>query len=272
VAWDELLARHARTLWGPLAHKRGLVEQVEWYMGWIRACEVRGDPQRALTVEDLFATLLDDPGPARFLQRLVATNAPGEAVARALAKRPRPTLRTLVLGSSWTPLGDISPMWPVLEHVRDVSLSNHRGALGSVIAPQLERLAIEHGRREDGHAETIDWLAPLFEATGVPKLRVLSLTNCEYADAVCEALVRSPLGAQLEELDLREGTLTDAGVAALYAHREQLAAMKRWRFELNYLTPAATEQLAQLAGDVEVGEQRAWEEDRHAFAYDPAYE
>jgi hypothetical protein len=275
VAWDELLARHARTLWGPLAHKRGLVEQVEWYMGWIRACEVRGDPQRAIAVEDLFAALLDDPGPARFVQRLVLKHTWGdtcEPIARALASRPRSTLRTLVLGNTSRLIGDISAMWPVLEHVRDVTLTDHRGAtLGNVIAPRLERLAIEHGPREDG-LMTIDWLASVFDATGVPKLRVLSLTNCEYADAVCEALVRSPLASQLEELDLREGTLTDAGVAALYAHREQLAAVKRWRFELNYLTPAATDQLAQLAGDVEVGEQRAWEEDRHAFAYDPAYE
>jgi hypothetical protein len=275
VAWDELLAKHARTLWGPLAHKRGLVEQVEWYMGWIRACEVRGDPHRTLTIEELFAVLLDDPGPARFVQRLVVMHTSGEpcaTVARALAKRPRPTLRTLVLGDARTPLGDVSTMWSVLDHVREVSLTNHHGAvLGDVIAPRLERLAIEHGPPEN-QPPSIDWLASVFAATGLPKLRVLSLTNCEYADAVCEALVRSPLATQLEELDLREGTLTDAGVAALYAHREKLANIKRWRFELNYLSFAATDQLAALAGEVDVGDQRPWEGHRHAFAYDPAYE
>jgi hypothetical protein len=53
-------------------------------------------------------------------------------------------------------------------------------------------------------------------------VRRLALRNCEFADELAAALPRSPLLAQLAQLDLSMGTLSDDGAAALAAHADAL--------------------------------------------------
>jgi hypothetical protein len=188
-------------------------------------------------------------------------------VAHVLAKRPRPTLRTLTLGQTYSPLGDVSAMWPALAYLREVNLAGTSATLGDVRAPALEHFRFEFGPVEDG-VQDLDFLASLWSGNGVPNLRVLALASCDRTDALCEALVAAPLANQLVEIDLSDGTMSDAGAAVLCAHRDRFPHVQRWRFDHNYLTASACSELATLGSEVTFDEQRVADGDRHASAYE----
>jgi hypothetical protein len=261
AAWTKHYAEHKRALWGELA---GMIDRiiydVDWYMGFVRACRVPrySNPGSAVVVH----ALLDDPGPGRFIQRLAVEND-GSDVARVLAQRPRPTLRTLELGGA---AHDVSPIWRQLAYLRELRITGSNITLGEIRAPHLERFAIELGTIDEGELQDVGFLAPLWRGEGLPNLRTLALTNCEHTDALCAALVASPLAAQLVEIDLREGTMTDAGAALLLAHR--FPKLERATFDLNYLTVDVCAQLATLAAVVSTDAQRVDDGNRHSAGFE----
>ncbi len=53
----------------------------------------------------------------------------------------------------------------------------------------------------------------------------LGLKNTSMSDAICAALPRSPLAAQLVELDLSLGTLTAAGARSLIANKRAFGGL-----------------------------------------------
>jgi hypothetical protein len=266
AAWTKLYTEHKRQLWGELAGQIDrILYDVDWYMGFVRACHV--PRYHGPTCAEIVAALLDDPGPGRFIQRL-AVDSEATDIARVLAKRPRPTLRMLEL--AWSEAAsDVSPIWPALVHLRELRLSGKNVTLGEIHAPALERFALEFGTLDEAtEHQDIGQLAPLWRGDGVPNLCALALTNCEHTDALCQALVESPIAARLVELDLREGTMSEAGAAILHAHRDRLPNLKTVNVDANYLTDAACEQIAALAPEVSHDGQRVDDGDRHAATFE----
>lgn len=260
AAWTQWMAHHARALWGKLGGADRYLRDIDWYMGFIRACTVNADYR--VDGEALVSTLLDEPGPARFVQRLALAGS--FELAKIVARRPRPTLRTLALGHPGTNQGDISMLWPAIPKLRELRLEGSTATVGDPQAPMLERFAFDFGHESE---QPIEPLAPLWSGTGLPRLRAIAFTNSRHTDALCAALVDSPLAAQLEVVDFGEGTMTAEGAALLIARRDRFPRMKRWEFELNYLTEEACAQLrAALPGELVLDDQR--EDDGHRHGAD----
>jgi hypothetical protein len=247
-AWTRWMVEHARALWGEHGITQHCLRDVDWYMGFIRACTVTEDYR--VDMPALVATVLDDPGPGRFVQRLAITGS--FELATVVARRPRPTLRELALGHPGGPGGDLSGLWPAVTELRTLELEGSGAILGALHAPRLEHFAFDFS----SDAVDVAFLAPLWAGEGVPALRELALTNCSQTDALCDALVQSPIARQLRAIDFSYGTMTAAGAAILVEHRDKLAGVERWNFELNYLTPAACEALRVLSGAQQLGDQR----------------
>lgn len=234
AAWTAWMAAHPRALWGAHGHASVYIKDIDWYMGFIRACKVRADYR--VDNAALLHALLDEPGPGRFVQRLEVDGA--FELLGGLARRPRPTLRTLVADAPREASDGLAAWLPAVGALHTLHLDFPQGA------------------------DDITFLAPLWRGEGMPALRELALTNCERADELCEALVRSPLAAQLRAVDFSYGTMTAVGAAILVEHRDKLANVERWDFELNYLPPDACTQLRSLSG-TQLGDQREDEGHRH---------
>jgi uncharacterized protein (TIGR02996 family) len=277
------LADHAQALLGPLAAHEHVLADVDWYMGFIRRCRITSRTPLGWTSVDLGQVtrwLLDRPGCGRFLQELVVgierrNETAYEAVCRAIALRPRPTLRSLRFGdyaseNAAGATGDASAIWPAVPNLRAFSGRAARLTLASpeqpMHAPWLERLAVWADREaiaaiaaaelpelrelELGFAwdadVTPDDVEPLLASTGMPKLRALALHGWGQADAACERIVRSPLMATVRELDLGFGGLTFVGAQVLRESRELLASVRIVTEGID--DPVARTILAELAG------------------------
>lgn len=96
----------------------------------------------------------------------------------------------------------------------------------------------------------------------------LGLTNAEFTDAICKALPSAKVLPQLEELDLKMGTMSDDGAAILREHAAAFKHLKHLNVDDNYLTDAGLKLLKGLCKEVETGEQREDEgpEERYASA------
>lgn len=178
-----------------------------------------------------------------------------EAIVGAREKLPR--LSALFVGDmtseeneiSWIPQADLSPLltaYPELEHFgvrgsQQLSLGNPKLARlksltiesGGLPAPILEEVstaelpALEHlelylGAANYGANSTVADLEPILYhgPEKWPKLTYLGLRDCEYGDALAEALVAEggvPVLRHIHTLDLSLGTIGDDGVRALVA-------------------------------------------------------
>jgi hypothetical protein len=93
-----------------------------------------------------------------------------------------------------------------------------------------------------------DRLADLFKAVRLPQLRRLDL--CYLAsDRLCARLVQSPLFAQLDELHLLRGTMSDDGAVALARNRRS-EKLKRLTAHENVLSAAGIKTLENVAEKV----------------------
>ncbi|MGB8701257.1 MAG: STM4015 family protein [Thermosynechococcaceae cyanobacterium] len=107
-------------------------------------------------------------------------------------------------------------------------------------------------------------LPPLLEDLVFPTLTYLGLRNSQFADEIVEMLVRSPLLANLQVLDLSLGTLSDAGAAQLL-DCPAIRNLAILNVSESYLSDAMIDQLRSL--DIEViAEGQRQEEDEE----DPA--
>jgi predicted DNA-binding WGR domain protein len=177
-----------------------------------------------------------------------------EPVVEALvAARDRlPNLQALFLGDityeeceiSWIRQSDVSPLlaaYPRLEHFRVrggtglslgrlkhkhlKSLVVESGGLpaavvrevGAAQLPELEHLELWLGEEHYGGDATADDLKPILAGKHFPKLRYLGLRDSHIADAVAQAVARSPILERVRVLDLSLGNLSDAGAEALAA-------------------------------------------------------
>jgi predicted DNA-binding WGR domain protein len=121
------------------------------------------------------------------------------------------------------------------------------GVISQVLAcdfPQLEYLELWLGTEDYGGSVSIEQLQPLFSGALFPKLTYLGLRNSDLADAICRAVVNSPLMERLEVLDLSLGTLSDEGGAALLALTGK--ALRKINLHHHYMTPEMVRKLRAL--------------------------
>jgi uncharacterized protein (TIGR02996 family) len=246
-------------------------------------------------VADVLRVLIAHPS-ARYLEALAigingsSTDDTLEAVIDVLAEEPPPHLRELLLGDhtqdqveiSWYIIGNIERLWPALPGLR--KLVTHGGGLevGTIDAPALEHLEIKTGGlaaataraiaaarcprlrsldvwygdpNYDGDATIAD-VRPLLERTDLPKLVHLGLMNAAFSDEICRTLAGTPLAAQIRELDLSLGTLSDDGAAALVAAAGSLPRLKKLDVTNNFLSEAAVSALRAAFPAVVADDQR----------------
>jgi uncharacterized protein (TIGR02996 family) len=242
-------------------------------------------------LEDLTA-LLELPV-ARFLRSLEIGPLPAsdtmafESMVERLAELAKPqTLQTVyvgnighwdISGTSAGPFDRLLDAYPRLRsltvHAGDISLGQLEHAelrtlavqsgglasetlreLGEARLPKLERLEVWLGTPNYGGTYEVADLRPLLASQGFPALRHLGLMNAVFTDDIVAALAPSRLLPQLETLDLRMGTLTDAGVAAMTAARDRFAHLQLLELDDNALTDASRPLVSGLAKQVNFGD------------------
>jgi hypothetical protein len=202
----------------------------------------------------------------------------GEIVSSIVREQP-PHLTELHLGAfdpdgcdiSSYAVGDISTIWQGLPTLRTMRVTGGSFELGTIAAPQLERLelctggltatnvqsiataewpSLQHldvyfgGQNYGGDTEIAD-VATLLQ-NDYPALRHLGVKNCPFADEAVGLLVESKLVAQLESLDLSLGCLGDAGAELLLANKTKLGKLARLDVSASYLGPQMMRALGQL--------------------------
>ena len=198
---------------------------------------------------------------------------------------------------SWSSLGDASGLWqavPRLESLRiqtglgGSSCSNAQEVIGTFDLPRLKRLEVVtggmaascarsfasgqlpaaesielwFGSDNYGGDTTVNDLAPLLAATNVPKLTQLGLMNAEFTDELVRELAGSRVLAQLTELNLSHGTMTDEGTAVIAAHADAFRHLKKLVLDNNYVSSDGLAALRNVCPVVS-SEQRD-DEDRYA--------
>ncbi|MFW6691638.1 STM4015 family protein [Streptomyces sp. MAR4 CNX-425] len=180
---------------------------------------------------------------------------------------------------SWIEQSDVTPVlraYPALEEfavrggtdlsleaVRHDALKSLRfeagGLPGGVVRavaaaelPALEELTLWLGVGEYGGDATVADLAPLLAGGRLPALRRLAVCNSEIEDEIAVAVAAAPVVAQLEELDLSMGVLTDTGAEALLTG-QPLTHLRRLRLAHHYLTTAMMRRLTAALEPAGVG-------------------
>lgn len=124
-----------------------------------------------------------------------------------------PNLESLVLRSGSMKIGKID--LPKLRELEILTGGLDKASLANICNakwPHLEKLHVQTG--DDGNIRLKD-LQPIFDGKAFPKVKHLGLGNSPFADDICKELAKSKIAAQLETLDLSQGTLGDQGAAAL---------------------------------------------------------
>jgi hypothetical protein len=134
-------------------------------------------------------------------------------------------------------------------------------AICSANWPELSRLVIWFGDEAYGAEGSIEDVEPLLAGDRLHGVLELGLMNCEFTDAICHALVRSPLACQLTALDLSLGTMSDEGARALAEDAAALPALERLNVVENYLTDAGVRTLQGHGWDVTADRQDLPDED-----------
>jgi uncharacterized protein (TIGR02996 family) len=314
AAHAEHLAAHADRLLGPLATCSDLFE-AEWHLGFVRKARLRYTSERfngelpSVDLEAVLGWLLDEPGPGRFLQDLTVGLVRHDdnvyaGVAGVIARRPRPALRRLFLGAfdrdecelNWTSTGDLSPLWPAVAELRELTLRAGSMQLGPIHLPKLEKLATITGGLDEislGHIAAASWpalralslhvgrgregaateahvLAPLLTGERVPRLAELGIVNCELADELLASLALSPLLPRLTSLDVSMSTMSLAGVETIERNAPAFAHLAL-NVDDNYLPREAEPRLRACVARLSFGTQRddgGDPEERYAAFYE----
>ncbi len=200
------------------------------------------------------------PSPLRGLSFVAASgNAPENApakVSRDLAPWLEAMPRLLDLEVRWLKLPNGSSP---LRHDRlrclrwsSVTMSAEEvRAITTGGLPALERLELNTGEHYFSDAEpawSIEDLEPVLGGGGFEALAHLAVNGTEL-DPVATAIAASPLAARLESLDLRWGTLGDAGAAALAGAASGFERLAKLEVGDNRIGPAGVEALREAFGE-----------------------
>ena len=294
AAQRALFRRHGDTLLDGLHEyltgrgRSGPLFRLSWEFGFIWTANVA---TAGHTIDEFAAglrALLAHPS-ARFLHVLAVGAPPGNdwrRVVSILTEGGERPLRILFLGDSsaatpdprpaFSPLGDLSALWPALPHLRCLELRGGAMTLGRLELPALRELVIETSalQRETvrslcstrwEHLEKLElWfgdrrctatladLELLFDGTLFPSLRHLGLRNCAFVDRVCHALAGAKITPQLQVLDLSLGALTELGANALLGARAALSNLAVLDLHHHYVAEEAAKELPELARFVDL--------------------
>ena len=108
--------------------------------------------------------------------------------------------------------------------------------------PELQHLELWLGVTDYGWDGGVEDLQPILAGKHFPKLAYLGLRNSEIVDDIAPVVVNAPVLAQLEVLDLSNGTLTDVGGKALLNLPAGLK-LKQLNLTHHYMTPAMVKRL-----------------------------
>ena len=270
------------------------VLQLEWQLGFIKRAHIGWETYRGATRDEAvghFVQFLALPS-TRFLQELVVGPVPASDFmsfgpwVKALAEAARPqTLRSLTIGdighwdisgTSAGPFEAIMQAFPRLRrltvHAGDISLGKmdhdelrelavETGGIGNAIVdvalaklPKLERLEVWLGTPNYGGSIDVDELTPIFDGANLPSVVHLGLKNAVYTDDIVRRLIESKILPRLKTLDLRMGTLSDAGVRDMANARAAFAHLDELWLDDNALTDASRPLVAGLAKVVHFGD------------------
>ncbi len=280
----------------------------KWRHGFIHAARLshdnNSDEDWQGEMSEVLERLLAHPS-GRFLAELTlmyngdaTSDSNLQSILDVLTKRPRPTLRKLVIGDnvdqiSWYEVGNLGKIWKALPNlttfeveagvftlgtIEAASLSRaifKTGGLGKasakaiakIVAPKLEHLEVYFGDDNYGGDSTAKDIAPLLARTDLPKLTHLGLQNAVFADELCKMLPSSKLLPQLATLSLSMGTLSDAGAQTLAANAEAFAHLEVLDLGENYLSKDGQKLVKKLAKTVIVKEQKEIDEDDPEWRY-----
>jgi uncharacterized protein (TIGR02996 family) len=288
-----LLDANGATWLGELAKLGPKDLAVAWRWGFIDAVRIGPPTDKYETSEidfpDAIAKLMQLPG-IGFLRGLVIgakdfddypTSWSDCIEALADAGVPR-SLRSLAFsrGQYWdissTELGDLSPLYPQLQHLRELSIELGAMSFGAMDLPSLQKLEIVTGGLTGENVASIGkarWpaletlslcigetgndygctvelsdLGPLLSSDHLPRLRHLSLSNSSLADELAAALTRSPLLPRLQTLGLDLGTMSDAGARTIIEHWQSFSHLESLDLSHGYFTGEIVDQLKKLKG------------------------
>ena len=255
----------------------------EWRRGFIHRAWVSVGWDLGRDLPELLAPLLDSPAARflRELQIGLAEgediNRYDELARFFRSRPPLPSIEQLFVGAfaypsqteiSWTEVGDISGLPACFPRLRAYGVRGSLVELGALEHEHIERLVLESGGLnldavqsvmgaklpklrelelwlgDEGYGAeaNIRDLEPLF-AGRFEGLEVLGLRNCEFSDAIVEALIHSPLLPRLRTLDLSMGTLRTPGALLLVEHSARFAHLERLNLDENFLLPEQIELL-----------------------------
>lgn len=192
---------------------------------------------------------------------------------------------------SWRRVGDIRGLWKAAPRLKELRMQGASGSdggtpikMGTIDAPNLEtfvfesggldasvpkdlgaaklprltRLELMFGRENYGCTSTVTSLSGILSGKGLPQLKALGLKNSEWETELIDAIAKSDLLPQLEELDLSMGVLFRDGPAALIKHKAKFAHLKKLILADNYLEEQE-DALEKAFPNLELGEQRELE-------------
>ena len=245
-----------------------------------------GGEKESIDPDEALEWMLEHPS-CRFIRELtVGINSfmdnGYDGTAKVLAGLKLPTLEKLVLGDfiseetelNWSDMGNVEPMYKAMPNLESLVLRSGSMKLGKIDLPKLKELEILTGglrkselasifaaklphleklhvqTGDDGNIKLKD-LQPFFDGKLFPKIKHLGLGNSPFADDICKELARSRIAAQLETLDISQGTLGDQGAAALAEGK--WPKLKSINVNESWLSKKGIASLKSIAKDVETG-------------------
>jgi len=270
-----------------------------WRRGFIDHAHLSNDDYNAKgvpSVAEILGLVFAHPSGRRLTRLVIGINGdydPLDNVIDAIAAGAPPSLSSLFLGDyveeqrmiSSYEIGNLAPLWRVaslrelvvhgafelgaFDHPQLETAKFETGALSPAGAqaiataklPRLRHLDIWYGDPNYGGDATIADVRPLLARTDLPELAHLGLMDAAFADEICRELVGSPLAAQLRELDLSLGTMSDAGAEALVANASAFPNLVTLDVSSNYLGNDTIASLARTFPKVIAGDHKDGDED-----------
>lgn len=126
--------------------------------------------------------------------------------------------------------------------------------------PNLEYLQLYLGVEDYGFDGSIVDLHPFMLNNPFPKLKHLGLLDSEIADEIAMVMANAPVVAQLESLDLSQGTLSDEGAQYLLAS-DSIKNLKKLDLHYHYMSNDMMKKFKALPLIVDVSDQQDIEDD-----------
>jgi uncharacterized protein (TIGR02996 family) len=286
---DDFLTLHGETLLGPLAEYVGEVVQLDWWMGFVREAKLERKPELGSDHEGpiLLRWLLEQRA-SLVLRKLSLESLArggrgqlGEMMA-VLVEHPPAKLASLRLGHG--DAGEPTRLFAALPGLRELVILCERMRHVPLHLPELRSLTLELGwTGEAMHAlahsqldrlESLQLLAPgAHDVSQLARAQLPSLRHLQLRPRMdqIETLIRLPLTAQLDTLDLSGSELDDELVQGILM--PNLACLRRLRrldLSDNALGEAAAMAIesALAPGVVVIGEQSPLEADDEDEYYD----